>query len=609
MSASNVNRRQFLAVSSTGLLGATLANTALANTALATSDPTAQPQRPTVLTGNQFTLHIRQHPINITGQPRTAVLVNDSFPAPTLRMREGERVRIEVINHLDEMTAIHWHGLLLPYQMDGVPMLSFDGIAPHSSFTYEFELQQSGTYWYHAHAGFQEQLGLYGAIVIEPKQARTDLPDPPPAAAQTALPEQIVMLSDWTDLKPAQLLAKLKKQSHFDNQHPPTVAQFMQDIGALGLRQAWQKRQMWQQMRMSPTDLADLTAGSFVYLCNGQTSATPWQAQVIPNQPLKIRLINASAQTIFDVRIPELPMTVIAADGQDMHPVTVDELRIAPAEIYDILITPTQAAYTIFAQNIDRSGYVHGYLNQQAGLTAPVPALDQPEWLAMRDMMGETSHAQHGQTRMTQPTEHANHAQHSPPAQPSAVDHSQHAQHASPAATAAQIPETSRNPMVDMQVDQPRRNLNDAGVNLRHQAQTGRRVLTYADLRTVGGSEDLRAPSRTITLRLTGNMQRYVWGFDGVSYTDAQPIMLKVGERVRFVLINDTMMTHPMHLHGMWSELRNAEGDFQVRKHTIMVQPAQQISFDVTGIVGRWAFHCHMLYHMESGMFREVQVV
>ncbi|MFZ3193653.1 MAG: copper resistance system multicopper oxidase [Moraxellaceae bacterium] len=593
MSASSVSRRQFLAASSTSLLGATLTHSALAAVGSHNSQ-TAQPTPAPVLTGNHFTLHIRQHPINISGQPRMAVLVNDSFPAPTLHMREGERVHIEVINHLDEMTAIHWHGLLLPYQMDGVPMLSFDGIVPHSSFTYEFELQQSGTYWYHAHAGFQEQLGLYGAIVIEPKQPRTNLPDPPQAAAQIAPQEQIVMLSDWTDIKPAQLLAKLKKESHFDNQNPPTVAQFVQDISALGLRQAWQKRQMWQQMRMSPTDLADLTAGSFVYLCNGQTSATPWQAQVIPNQPLKIRLINASAQTIFDVRIPELPMTVIAADGQDVHPVTVDELRIAPAETYDLFITPTQVAYTIFAQNIDRSGYVHAYLNQEAGLTAPVPTLDRPEWLAMHDMMGNMSHAQHGQTVPAQPIEHANHQHHRP------LEHSQHAQHKH---------QTSRNPMVDMRVDQPRRNLNDAGVNLRHQAQTGRRVLTYADLRTVGGSEDPRSPSRTITLRLTGNMQRYVWGFDGVSYADAQPILLKVGERVRFVLINDTMMTHPMHLHGMWSEVRSADGDFQVRKHTIMVQPAQQVSFDVTGIVGRWAFHCHLLYHMESGMFREVRVV
>lgn len=598
MSALPVNRRQFLAASSTSLLGATLTHSALAAIG-SNNSQTAQPAPAPVLTGNHFTLHIRQHPINISGQPRMAVLVNDSFPAPTLRMREGERVHIEVVNHLDEMTAIHWHGILLPYQMDGVPMLSFDGIAPHSSFTYEFELQQSGTYWYHAHAGFQEQLGLYGAIVIEPKQPRTDLPDPRPELAQTALPEQIVMLSDWTDLKPSQLLAKLKKQSHFDNQNPPTVAQFVQDIAALGLRQAWQKRHMWQQMRMSPTDLADLTAGSFVYLCNGQTSATPWQAQVIPNQPLKIRLINASAQTIFDVRIPELAMTVIAADGQDVQPITVDELRIAPAETYDILITPTAAAYTIFAQNIDRSGYVHAYLNQQAGLTAPVPVLDQPEWLAMHDMMGSMmgnmSHAQHEQTVPTQSTDHAQHLRHSLP------DHRTHTQH-----TAHQ---KNSNPMVDMRVDQPRRNLDDAGVNLRHQAQTGRRVLTYTDLRTLGGSEDLRPPSRTITLRLTGNMQRYVWGFDGVSYADAQPILLKVGERVRFVLINDTMMTHPMHLHGMWSELRNAEGDFQVRKHTIMVQPAQQISFDVTGIVGHWAFHCHLLYHMESGMFREVRVV
>lgn len=570
MSPSYVNRRQFLAASGTGLLGAGVTLSSSTVSATITQPHTAKV--PEVLSGQHFVLHIAPQPVSITGQTRRAVLVNGSLPAPTLRMREGERVTIEVINHLDEMTAIHWHGLLVPSNMDGVPMLSFEGIAAHSSFTYTLELQQSGTYWYHAHAGFQEQLGLYGAIIIEPKQARTDIPSPQQ--------EQIIMLSDWTDQQPQQLLAKLKKQSHFDNQHPPTVSQFLQDMSAIGLRQAWQKRQMWQQMRMSPTDLADLTAGSFVYLCNGQTSATPWQAQFQMNQPLKLRLINASAQTIFDLRIPKLPMTVIAADGQDVEPVTVDELRIAPAETYDIVITPTEMAYTIFAQNIDRSGYVHGYLNQQAGLTAVTPALDQPEWLSMRDMMGEMQHGSaHSMPHMNHSSNH-------------------------------QMPdETKTQPMVDMRVEQPRRNLDDAGINLRHQTQTGRRVLTYADLRTVGGAPDSRPPSRTITLRLTGNMQRYVWGFDGVSYADAQPIMLKIGERVRFTLINDTMMTHPMHLHGMWSDLQRADGGFQVRKHTLMVQPAQQISFDVTGVLGRWAFHCHLLYHMETGMFREVRVV
>lgn len=586
MSSSNFNRRQFLAASGTGLLGAGAALSSSTVSATITQPHAAK--APEVLSGLHFVLHIEQQPISITGKTRRAILVNGSLPAPTLQMREGERVSIEVINHLDEMTAIHWHGLLVPSNMDGVPMLSFDGIAPHSSFTYEFELQQSGTYWYHAHAGFQEQLGVYGAIVIEPKQIRTDLPTP----AQ----EQIVMLSDWTDIKPQQLLAKLKKQSHFDNQNPPTVVQFWQDIAALGLRQAWQKRQMWQQMRMSPTDLSDLTAGSLTYLINGQTSGMPWQAQVQADQPLKLRLINASAQTIFDVRIPELKMTVIATDGQDIHPITVDELRIAPAETYDVLIIPTQAAYTIFAQNIDRSGYVHAYLNQQAGLVAAVPLLDRPEWLSMQDMMGDMQHAgSHATMQMPQ----KNHDQQHQP-----TDHN--AMHTTTAHTAH---DTSNNPMVDMRVMQPRRNLDDAGVNLRHQQQNGRRVLTYADLHTIGGSEDIRPPSRTITLRLTGNMERYVWGFDGVSYADAQPILINAGERVRFILINDTMMTHPMHLHGMWSELQAADGGFQVRKHTIMVQPAQQVSFDVTGIVGRWAFHCHLLYHMEAGMFREVRGV
>ncbi|WP_277057820.1 copper resistance system multicopper oxidase [Trichlorobacter lovleyi] len=541
---------------------------------------------PPELRGTEFDLQIAETMVNFTGSTRPATTINGSLPAPTLRWRQGDTVTLRVTNRLSVPTSLHWHGIILPYQMDGVPGVSFNGIAPGTTFVYRFKVNQSGTYWYHSHSGMQEQTGMYGALIIDPAErpaSRTDR-------------DYVLLLSDWTDEDPMRILAKLKAQSHYYNYNQPTVADFINDLRKQGLAWALDKRQMWNQMRMSPTDLSDVTGATYTYLLNGSPPAAGWTGLFRPGETVRLRCINASAQTFFDLRIPGLKLTVIQVDGQDVEPVSVDELRIGVAETYDLLVTPGQGAYTVFAQAMDRSGFACGTLAERQGLTAAVPGMDQPEWLEMVDMMGAMEHgSHHGSDSAAVADQH--HAGHSPPptAHPLAKP-SQTVRHA----------RSEYGPTVDMRVDQPRTNLDDPGIGLR---RNGRRVLTYADIRTLGGPLDRRLPEREIELHLTGNMHRYSWSFDGVEYGDSTPIRFRYGERLRIILHNDTMMTHPMHLHGMWSELENADGLFMARRHTISVQPAQRISFLVTADApGRWVFHCHLLYHMDAGMFREVVV-
>jgi CopA family copper-resistance protein len=289
--------------------------------------------------------------------------------------------------------------------------------------------------------------------------------------------------------------------------------------------------------------------------------------------------------SIFDVRIPGLKLTVIAADGQDVEPVSVDELRIATAETYDVIVEPNDdRAYTIFAQSIDRSGYARGTLTPQPGMVAEVPALDPRPLLSMSDMgmahdMGSMSGSDH-----------------------SAMGHGG----GGATTTAIRHAATEGGPSVDMLVEQVSTGLDHPGVGLQ---DNGRRVLSYADLHTIGGPIDRREPGREIELHLTGHMERFMWSFNGEKFSEAEPLRFNLGERLRITLVNDSMMTHPIHLHGMWSEIENPHGEFQVRKHTVMVNPAQRISYAVTAdALGRWAYHCHLLYHMEAGMFREVEV-
>ncbi|CAI8885605.1 Copper resistance protein A [Pseudomonas sp. IT-P44] len=527
-----------------------------------------RPGEPQMLTGSDFELFIGETPVNITGNPRTAMTINGGIPGPLLRWREGDTVTLRVKNRLKETTSIHWHGILLPANMDGVPGLSFHGIEPGGVYVYQFQVRQNGTYWYHSHSGLQEQSGVYGPLVIDAKE-------PEPFEYDR---DYVVMLTDWTDEDAASLMNTLKKQSDYYNYNKRTVGDFIDDVSKNGWAATVADRKMWAEMKMNPTDLADVSGATYTYLMNGLAPDSNWTGVFRPGEKLRLRFINGSAMTYFDVRIPGLKMTVVAADGLHVKPVSVDEFRIAVAETFDVIVEPTQDAYTVFAQSMDRTGYARGTLAMKAGLSAPVPALDPRPLVTMDDMgMGGMDHGSMA-----------------------GMDHSaMGGMQAHPATE-------NDNPLVDMQAMSTSPKLDDPGLGLRN---NGRRVLTYSDLRSTFEDPDGRDPGRTLELHLTGHMEKFAWSFNGVKFSDAEPLRLKYGERVRIVLVNDTMMTHPIHLHGMWSDLEDENGEFMVRKHTIDMPPGSRRSYRVTAdALGRWAYHCHLLYHMEMGMFREVRV-
>lgn len=564
------------------------------------------PGQPNVLTGNEFDLFIGETPVNITGAARTAMTINGSLPGPILRWREGDTVTLRVRNRLKEDTSIHWHGIILPANMDGVPGLSFHGIAPDGMYEYKFKVNQNGTYWYHSHSGLQEQVGVYGALVIDAKE-------PEPFSYDR---DYVVLLSDWTDENPTRVLAKLKKQSDYYNQHKRTVGDFIDDVSEMGWSAAVADRKMWAEMKMSPTDLADVSGYTYTYLMNGQAPDGNWTGIFKPGEKIRLRFINASAMTYFDVRIPGLKMTVVAADGLHVKPVSVDEFRIAVAETYDVIIEPdSEQAYTVFAQSMDRTGYARGTLAVQEGLSAPVPSPDPRPLIAMGDMgmdHGSMGGMDHGNMAGMDHGSMAGMDHGSMQGGMAGMDHSQMAgmDHSGMAGMAGNMQahpaSETNNPLVDMQTMTPTHKLDDPGIGLR---DNGRRVLTYSDLRSTFPDPDGREPSRTIELHLTGHMEKFSWSFDGIKFSDAEPLRLKYGERVRITLVNDTMMTHPIHLHGMWSDLEDANGNFLVRKHTIDMPPGSKRSYRVTAdALGRWAYHCHLLLHMEMGMFREVRV-
>lgn len=568
------------------------------------------PGQANVLTGNDFDLFIGEIPVNITGAARTAMTINGSLPGPILRWREGDTVTLRVRNRLHEDTSIHWHGIILPANMDGVPGLSFHGIAPDGMYEYKFDVNQNGTYWYHSHSGLQEQAGVYGALVIDAKE-------PEPFSYDR---DYVVLLSDWTDENPDRVLAKLKKQSDYYNYHQRTVGDFIDDVSEMGWSAAIADRKMWAVMKMSPTDLADVSGYTYTYLMNGQAPDGNWTGIFKPGEKIRLRFINAAAMTYFDVRIPGLKMTVVAADGQYVKPVSVDEFRIAVAETYDVIVEPeNEQAYTIFAQSMDRTGYSRGTLAVREGLSAPVPEVDPRPLISMADMgmdHGSMDGMEHGSMQSGMASmagmDHSKMAgmDHSQMAgmshgSMSGMDHSQMAGMDHGTMQSHPASETN-NPLVDMQTMTPAPNLSDPGIGLR---DNGRQVLTYSDLRSTFLDPDGRDPSRTIELHLTGHMEKFSWSFDGIKFSDAEPLRLKYGERVRITLVNDTMMTHPIHLHGMWSDLEDENGNFLVRKHTIDIPPGSKRSYRVTAdALGRWAYHCHLLLHMEMGMFREVRV-
>ncbi|MBF8643831.1 copper resistance system multicopper oxidase [Pseudomonas luteola] len=601
------------------------------------------PGVPNVLTGTEFDLLIGETPVIIAGKSKPAMTINGGLPGPLLRWREGDTVTLRVRNRLKDTTSIHWHGIILPANMDGVPGLSFHGIEPDGMYVYRFKVKQNGTYWYHSHSGFQEQSGVYGPLVIDAK-------DPEPFIYDR---DYVVMLTDWTDEDPVRLMKKLKKQADYYNFNKRTVGDFINDVSEKGWSATMADRKMWAEMKMNPTDLADVSGYTYTYLLNGKAPDDNWTGVFRPGERLRLRFINGSSMTYFDLRIPGLKMTVVAADGLYVNPVSVDELRIAVAETYDVIVEPTQEAYTLFAQSMDRTGFARGTLAVSEGLSAPVPPLDPRPLVTMDDMgmggmdhgsMGGMDHSQmqgmtqdsmQGMSTMSgrQSMQGMDHSQMQgmnhdsmqgmtgmDGGQMQAMDHSQmqgmdHSQMqgmssmggmAGMGAMQSHPASEQNNPLVDMQAMSTSPKLDDPGLGLRN---NGRRVLTYADLRSTFPDPDGRDPSRTIELHLTGHMEKFAWSFNGVKFSDAEPVRLKYGERVRIVLVNDTMMTHPIHLHGMWSDLEDESGNFMVRKHTIDMPPGSRRSYRVTAdALGRWAYHCHLLYHMEMGMFREVRV-
>jgi len=515
------------------------------------------------LNGNIFDLEIAPSPVNFTGKPSIATVVNGLLPGPVLKLKEGDMVTIRVTNRLEEMCTIHWHGIILDSAMDGVPGISFPGIEPGKTFVHKFKVVQHGTYWYHAHT-LAEQTGVYGALIIEPRETSHEI------AVDRDYP---IILSDWTDENPVDVYMNLKKLAGYYNYRNLTASDFIDDAAHLGIGTALAKRHIWNKTRMSPNDFSDVSAATYTYLMNGHSPTGNWNGIAKAGEKVRLRFIGAATASFFDVRIPGLKLTVISTDGQPVIPVVVDELRIGSGETYDVIVDiPDDKAYTIFAQSMDRSGYARGTLSPRAGMQAAVPALDAKVLLEPVDMMGAMAQS----TMSGMPVKYDNHAQ------------------------------AEYGPGVDMRVDYPRTNLDDPGPGLRN---NGRHVLTYADLRSSFSLPDSRPPSREIELHLTGNMERFIWSIDGLKLNEAKPIHFPKGERIRVIFHNDSTMAHPMHLHGMWSDLESPDGTFQVRKHTIVVQPAQRVSMLVTvDNPGRWAFHCHLLYHMAAGMFREVIV-
>ena len=529
------------------------------------------PSMPT-LSGEEIGLRVGHSPFTVGGRTGHAITLNGTLPAPLIRLREGQNLRLTVTNELDEDTSIHWHGLILPFQMDGVPGVSFPGIPARGTFTYEFPIVQSGTYWYHSHSGLQEQMGHYGPMIIDPKGAD-------PVGYDR---EHVIVLSDWSFFHPHQIIAKLKQEGGFFNRQKETL------LGKRSEKLSREDRLMFARMRMDPTDIADVTEAGYTFLVNGHGPSENWTGLFRPGERVRLRIINAAAQTIFNIRIPRLTMTVVAADGQNVRPVTVEEFQIGNAETYDVIIAPAEdRAFTFVAETIDRSGMARATLAPRPGMTAPVPPPRERPALTMKDMgMGGMDHG--------------------------AMDHK--GQGAAPAMDHSKMDMRDASKVgfpvgvgVDMIAPNPVDRTGEPGMGLE---DVGHKVLTYRDLVSLNPNPDKRAPTRAIEIHLTGNMERFMWSIDGQKLSEnPEPIRFELGERVRVTMVNDTMMTHPMHIHGHFFEVVNGHSGNHPVKHTVMVMPGGKVSFDMTADApGDWAFHCHMLYHMHAGMMRIVKV-
>jgi CopA family copper-resistance protein len=549
------------------------------------------------LTGDDIRLTIAESAFKVDGRMGHAITINGTIPAPLIRLREGQNVRIVVDNRLDEDTSIHWHGLLVPFQMDGVPGVSFPGIGARSTFTYEFPLRQSGTYWYHSHSGLQEQLGHYGPMIIDPAGAD-------PVGYDR---EHVIVLSDWSFMHPHTIFSRMKAEGGFFNRQKETLLD--QRSRTLSV----EDRMMFARMRMDPSDISDVTEAAYTLLINGHSSEENWTGLFRPGERVRLRIINAAAQTTFNFRIPGLPMTFVATDGINMRPVEVDEVQIGNAETYDFIIEPKDQAYSIVAESIDRSGVARATLAPRMGMVAAVPPLRERPTLNMADMaMGGMDHGSmnHGAT----------------PSAPAAIDHSAMGHGVSAASGVAagvgSIAGMDHSSMdmrdaskvdfpvgvgVDMIAPNPVDRTDHPGIGLEN---VGHRVLTYRDMASLTPNGDTRTPTRRIDIHLTGNMERFMWSMDGEKLSEnPEPYRFARNERVRLRLINDTMMTHPMHLHGHFFEIVNGHGAHQPYKHTVKVMPGGFVDLDLTADEpGDWAFHCHLLYHMHAGMMRVVTV-
>ena len=526
---------------------------------------------------------------NVQGRSGHGIAVNGSVPGPLIRLREGQNVRLNVTNHLNEDTSIHWHGLLVPFQYDGVPGVSFPGIKPHETFTYGFPIRQSGTYWYHSHSHLQEQSGHYGPLIIEPAGAE-------PVSYDR---DYILLLSEFTPLHPHFIMSRLRTGEGYFNDKLSSWTDKYPMSGA--------ERRMWAEMRMLPTDIADVSAPTYTYLANGRGAEEGLEYLFRRGERIRLRVINGSAMTFFNLRISGLPMTVIAADGQNVKPVEVDELQIATAETYDIIIEPGKAdAYAIVAESMDRSGMALAMLATVPGAKASVPPLRDAPLLTMGDMG-----MNHGPTASDMAAGHDGHAgmHHGGGGDANAAkSHSMDGM--SMRDKSLLPPDVEIGPGLDMVSMAPVDKMGDPGIGLR---DVKHRVLNYRMLSALEPNQDTREPSRLLEIHLTGNMERYMWSFDGrmFSSVDDVPIRFAWNERVRVKLVNNTMMAHPIHLHGMFFELVNGESAMhQPRKNVVVVQPGASAQFDLTANEpGDWAFHCHLLYHMHGGMMQTVTVV
>jgi CopA family copper-resistance protein len=602
-SGTELKRRHFLQSLAVLGGGATLTGLLPGWASAQEGDPSRSPP---ALTGPDIKLTIGHTPVTIDGVAGHAVTINGTVPGPLIRLKEGEHVRLSVTNGLDEETSIHWHGLLVPFQMDGVPGVSFPGIKPGETFTYEFQVRQSGTYWYHSHSGLQEQMGHYGPIIIDP--AGED-----PIAYDR---EHVVVLSDFSRLHPHQIFKKLKQQSGVFNYQRQTISGLL-----AGKDQTLAGRLDWAKMLMDPTDISDVTGAAYTFLVNGHGPKDNWTALFAPGERVRLRFINAAAQSVFNVRIPGLRLTVVAADGQAVRPVEVDEFQIGNAETYDVIVRPTEdKAFTIVSESVDRSGLGRATLAPRPGMSAEVPAVRERPLTTMRDMgmdMSGMDAMDHGSMDM------------------SGMDHAVMGHEAAAAKPAPGMgpprvrggdvmgkmdmggmdmsmrnpdnaPQIKLGPGVQTIAPMPMDRTGEPGQGLE---SVGHRVLVYRDLVALEPNADTRAPERGLEIRLTGNMERFIWGFDGRKYSDRPPpYAFRSGERVRVTLVNDTMMAHPIHLHGHFFELTFGPAGHLPRKHTVIVLPGGKVSFDFTAETGDWAFHCHMLYHMHAGMFQVFSV-